>query len=561
MRIVSPGTLGIPTEARRAVSPGPFRADKAIGYSPAFPAAGSWESWLLRRITVVLVAVLLPLGCTSALKPSPAYSQHTTSPNLLTGNNATFDGGTGNWVVPSAGTVSDTTSPVQTGAGALQITAQGAAPITVAVSSGQGPSTWTPATAGARYTASVYLRAGTTGRSISPLEVFYGANGTQLGNVFGRALTDSSSAWARTDDVVGIAPAGTAYVAFGLLVHGADNGESHYADSASITSTTVTPAPIKAPFHTSGNGIFGADGKRVVFRGIHRDGSQKPYPVFPTDAEIGQARLWGANFIRVPLNESLWVNTCDRRATNQWWYPGAIDQEVKQITSRGMVALLDLHQSVARPCGSSAMQPMADAQYAPAFWAQVAARYKSNPYVAFDLYNEPHDISDALWLNGGTVPNMPMFKVAGMQQLYNTVRQTGATNLIFISGNQYAVYPPAKLVTGNNIVNAVHAYTCGDGPPPGCKTPDYYNPTYILNKWATIGQTKPVMVTEFGWPTADDPIFDRNVIAVAEYRGWGWDAFVWDGGANGMYGLVASRGSTYEPTPAGMPVLAGLAKN
>jgi hypothetical protein len=208
------------------------------------------------------------------------------------------------------------------------------------------------------------------------------------------------------------------------------------------------------------------------------------------------------------------------------------------------------------------MQPMADARYGPAFWAAIAARYKDNPFVAFDLYNEPHDISDAVWLNGGTATYKSVtFTAAGMQQLYNTVRAQGATNLIFTSGNKYAVLPAARLVSGNNIVNAVHAYTCGDGPPPGCQTPDYYNPTYILNHWATLGQSQPVMVTEFGWPTHDDPIFDRKVIAAAEYRGWGWDAFVWDGGTNGMYGLVASMGSTYEPTPAGMPVLAGLAKN
>ena len=555
-----PVALSDRTEGRRAVSRDQHRADIAIS-RPAFPAAGSWESWLLRRIIVVFVAVLLPLGCTSALKPQPAFSQLTTSPNLLTGDNASFDGGAGSWGAPSAAVVSDTASPVQAGSGALEITAQGLAPITVAVSSGQGPSTWIKATPGLRYTATAYLQAGTIGRSIVPLEVFYDANGSKVGDVFGRPVTDAVGAWTPAGDVTGLSPAGTAYVALGFLIHDADNGEVHYLDSASVTYTTANNTPIQAPFHVSGNGIYGADGKRVVFRGIHRDGSQKPYPVFPTDAEIGQARAWGANFIRVPLNESLWVNTCDRRATNQWWYPGAIDQEVKQITSRGMVALLDLHESVARPCGSAAMQPMADAQYAPTFWAQVAARYKSNPYVAFDLYNEPHDITDAVWLNGGTVTNNTMFKTVGMQQLYNIVRQQGAQNLIFISGNKYAVQPTAKLVSGTNIVNAVHAYTCGDGPPPGCQTPDYYNPTYILNKWATLGQTQPVMVTEFGWPTADDPTFDRNVIAVAEYRGWGWDAFVWDGGTNGMYGLVASMGSTYEPTPAGMPVLAGLAKN
>src|SRR5206468_5653323 len=106
------------------------------------------------------------------------------------------------------------------------------------------------------------------------------------------------------------------------------------------------------------------------------------------------------------------------------------------ITSRGMLALLDLHTSVTNDCTAAERQAMADATYAPAFWSQVAARYKTNPMVAFDLYNEPHDISDAVWRNGGTATYKSVsFKAAGMQQLYDTVRAAGANNLVSISGN------------------------------------------------------------------------------------------------------------------------------
>jgi len=227
-----------------------------------------------------------------------------------------------------------------------------------------------------------------------------------------------------------------------------------------------------------------------------------------------------------------------------------------------MLALLDLHFSVTGQCAAGAQQAMADASYSPKFWSTLAGRYKNNPLVAFDLYNEPHDISDSVWLNGGTTRYAgTSFKAAGMQQLYDAVRAKGAGNLVFVSGNNWAVQPASNLVNGTNIVNAVHAYTCGNGPPPGCQTPDYYNPNYILNHWTTLGASQPIMVTEFGWPNKNSGIYDGNVIASAEYRGWGWGAFAWDGSTLGMFDLLSSQGATYEPSPAGMTVLTGLFNN
>jgi len=380
--------------------------------------------------------------------------------------------------------------------------------------------------------------------------------------LFGRPVTDTTSGWTATTQVVGIAPPTAAYVAFGLAVYGTTSGEIHYVDTASLTSTTVTPIALHGPFHTQGNAIYGSDGARVVFRGIHRDGPELAHATFPADPEIGQARAWFANVVRVPLNESLWVNTCSIAPTNASTYPTQVDAVVKSITSRGMLALLDLHTSVTSNCGTSARQAMADAAHAPAFWSQVAARYKTNPLVAFDLYNEPHDISDAVWLNGGTATsNGSSFQAAGMQKLYDTVRAAGANNLVFITGNQFGSRPASTRVTGTNIVNAVHDYTCAEAVPPACTATQPYNANLILKNWTTVGSSSPVMVTEFGWPDKNDGAFIANVIDGAEANGWGWIAFAWDGTTYGLFGLINVSGGIYEPSPAGMPVVAGLTYN
>src|SRR5205807_9045090 len=110
---------------------------------------------------------------------------------------------------------------------------------------------------------------------------------------------------------------------------------------------------------------------RAIFRGGQREGTQVLVSRFPSDAEIAQARAWGANVVRVPLNEALWLGTCPSFVTNNASYPGLVDTEVKEITSRGMLAILDLHFNVTGTCSTAGPQAMADAAYAPKFWSVV----------------------------------------------------------------------------------------------------------------------------------------------------------------------------------------------
>src|SRR6202007_1436295 len=114
------------------------------------------------------------------------------------------------------------------------------------------------------------------------------------------------------------------------------------------------------------------------------------------------------------------------------------------------------------------------------------------------------------------------WQAAGMQQMYNAVRSTGAQNLVFVSGNSWADLPPssAYLLTGYNIVYATHLYTCPKDPPPTgkCAT-DPYNPAppgQRLDLWTPLSLTVPVVITEFGWPDENSGTFNQNVIAWAE---------------------------------------------
>ena len=62
-----------------------------------------------------------------------------------------------------------------------------------------------------------------------------------------------------------------------------------------------------------------------------------------------------------------------------------------------------------------------------AFWSEAAARYQNDGRVQFELYNEPHNVTWSTWKSGG--PTSDGYQAVGMQQLYDTVRATGAQNL------------------------------------------------------------------------------------------------------------------------------------
>jgi len=330
-------------------------------------------------------------------------------------------------------------------------------------------------------------------------------------------------------------------------------------------SLAHSATPLAGPFHTVGNQILDANNRPVRLRGVTA-GILHEYPYLSgpssvTDASLNAARSWGVNAVRIPLSEQFWFQSwgCRYQITPAA-YQANVATVVNRITSRGMLAILDLHFNVKQSTGwcGAGQQPMADYPRAITFWQQAAARFKNNPLIAFDLYNEPHDISWNIWRNGGGIVDLSGYwRVAGMQQMYDAVRGTGAQNLVFVSGNSWADVPPsnAYLLTGYNIVYAAHYYTCPTQPPPlgHCNT-DPYNPAPAgqrLDMWTPLSLAQPVAVTEFGWPDDKSPTYNANVISWAEGHSLSWLAFIWN--PDPRFGLITDV-YTFQPTPAGIPV-------
>src|SRR4051794_7416090 len=76
--------------------------------------------------------------------------------------------------------------------------------------------------------------------------------------------------------------------------------------------TTARSAPLlAAPLHTSGNQIYDASNQPVRLKGLNRAALGMPGTSMPiTDDEMTHARLWGANIVRVTVNEDEWTQLC-----------------------------------------------------------------------------------------------------------------------------------------------------------------------------------------------------------------------------------------------------------
>jgi aryl-phospho-beta-D-glucosidase BglC (GH1 family) len=235
---------------------------------------------------------------------------------------------------------------------------------------------------------------------------------------------------------------------------------------------------------------------------------------------------WHANVVRIALNQDFWLSGA---ALHDPSYEDRIDGAVRDAEAAGLDVILDLHWSDRgnlavdklkgqNQAGTSNQQQMAD-QNSKQFWSEVAAKYKDDGHVLFELYNEPNKISWDVWLNGGIVDG---YTAVGMQALYGAVRGTGADNLVIAGGLNWAFNlsaVEASPIDGYNILYAAHPYDKSDDAP---------------NVWETsfgyLGSQDiaPVILTEFGDPnTKCTGAWDSSLIAYADARHISWTAWAW----------------------------------
>jgi hypothetical protein len=290
------------------------------------------------------------------------------------------------------------------------------------------------------------------------------------------------------------------------------------------------PAAANPWIGVRGSHLVDRSGQPVRLLGVNRSGTeyscQQGYGFFdgPSDtASIKAMKSWHINAVRVPLNETCWlgINGIEpkyggveyRRTIRRW---------VGRLERQDLYVILDLHWAAPGAEQATGIIPMADADHAPDFWRSVAAEYKGDHAVLFDLYNEPHDIGWACWQHGCEVHDERVgpYRAAGMTELVEAVRSTGATQPVMLGGTDWARNdgewlahlppdPAEAEVASNHTYNFAACYD-------RCR-----------RALAAITRSHPVVTGEMGEGDCRDRYIDPYMNWAdahgISYLGWAWD--------------------------------------
>jgi len=314
-------------------------------------------------------------------------------------------------------------------------------------------------------------------------------------------------------------------------------------------ASTVPVAP--GGYYVNGNTVCTADGRPHLFHGVARPSLEwSSGGEGLSAADFRRMASWKANVVRVPLNQAFWLAASPLHDPG---YPGLVDDAVTWAEAAGMDVILDLHWSdrgVIGGCSrtSNCQQRMPDANSL-TFWSEIARRYAGDGRVMFELYNEPHDVSWDVWLNGGDTGEG--WQAVGMQQLYDTVRAAGADNLVIAGGLNWAYDlsgVPSHRIAGYNVAYAAHPYNAGTER--RSKFWDIY--------WGALTATDPVVVTEFGDTAGCRDDYAREVVAYADAHAAGWTAWAWVPRGCGFPSLLEDWSG--KPSPLGATIQAALSR-
>jgi hypothetical protein len=330
--------------------------------------------------------------------------------------------------------------------------------------------------------------------------------------------------------------------------------EQSPAQPITIRGCAVASPPAVAPggYYTNGSTVCSADGTPHLFHGVDRPSMEWGAGEHISAADFQAMADWHANVVRVELNQDFWLAGAALYMSD---YQDRVDQVVHFAEAVGLDVILDLHwsdrgdlsvtQLQGAGAGNSGQQPMADVN-SQQFWSEVATKYQSDGHVLFEFYNEPHDISWQTWLNGGTLG----YPIVGMQALYDTVRATGANNVVVAGGLSYAFDlsgVEATPIQGYNVMYATHPYN-----PQDSRARFESDFGYLATN-----DIAPVMATEFGDSSSGcTGDWDRQLVEFADAHRMSWSAWAWYAGDCKFPALISDW--SYTTTVQGDAVKAAL---
>lgn len=136
----------------------------------------------------------------------------------------------------------------------------------------------------------------------------------------------------------------------------------------------------------------------------------------------GQMQHWAAlsprpvNMFRLPTSWQWLANNQPAAATLDAGNLAKYDQLVQACLATGAHCMVDIHNFARWDGGVIGQGGPTDDQFV-SLWAQLAAKYASEPRMVFELMNEPHDLDINVW-------------AATCQKVVTAIRNAGATSQV-----------------------------------------------------------------------------------------------------------------------------------
>jgi hypothetical protein len=309
-----------------------------------------------------------------------------------------------------------------------------------------------------------------------------------------------------------------------------------------VAAATAAPTGL----HVVGNRLLDGAGHPLLLHGVNRAGSEyaciQGWGFFDgdnslsDDSQIPLMQAWGVKAVNLPLNEDCWLGINGVPAAYAGAnYQQAIRHEVQALEAAGITPILALFWSA--PGNQQALDhaAMPDTDHTPAFWQSVATAFKGDSAVILRLDEEPHPAGNSdtaaawrCWRDGGGACSEG-YAVAGMQTLIDTIRATGAANVIQVPGIQYAnslsqflTYKPADPL--GNLMAVVDVYPVGNI----CGSVSCYDTNY-----APVAAVMPLVAGELGESADGGTCTTTRATALmdwldahnAGYLAWAWDTW------------------------------------
>ena len=256
---------------------------------------------------------------------------------------------------------------------------------------------------------------------------------------------------------------------------------------------------------------------------------------------------WKAKVIRLPISQDRWWSAAGNDGNA---YRSIVDQVISIASSKNAYVIVDLHWSDMGQWGANIGQHFMPDDNTSTVWRDIAIRYRNNPAVLFDLYNEPHDVSWSIWRDGGTVSeNGKNYHTPGIESLVYTVRNAGATSNVLLVGGLDWAYDLSGVV--NWGPSGYRLWDPGSGqsnPPQNIVYSSHIYPWKAnWDQYVTVAKNAglPVFIGEFGTDASGDYNGWMNSI-LGWMDGKGYSATAWSMHTGASPCLIADW--NYTPT-------------